>query len=69
MANYKVCITERKDCMSCELCTNLAPDNFFIDEDGWANVKSEKVDQSKYQENKDAQDSCPAQIIKVEKLK
>jgi len=68
MVEYKVYITERSECTSCEVCVATAPDNFFMDADGWATNKKERITEREAKENIECMDSCPAQIIKVEEI-
>jgi ferredoxin len=75
MANYQV-KHFKKDCISCGACAAISPTFWEMDEEGLAQLKgsNEKGDhweldisESDKNENQEAADVCPVQIIKVEK--
>jgi len=77
MEKHKV-IHERKDCIACGACAAIAPEFWFMDEDGLASLKDAKPVGENFElvitseedkaTNQEAADVCPVQIIKVEKV-
>lgn len=71
----KIKVTHYKDkCIGCGACIANAPQNWEIDENGLAKLKGSickrnfyigEIDQQDYQDNKDAEFSCPMRIIEV----
>lgn len=65
MSSYRVSI-DRKNCIGDAICTALC-DNFYMDSDGKASVRSEIIPDSKAEENIEAELSCPVGIIRIRK--
>lgn len=66
---YKI-VFSRDDCIGCGACTNACPDNWEMNEAGdKAQPKLLKIDDKSYQCNRDAEDVCPVDAIKVEEMK
>lgn len=76
MGVNKITVSQkREDCIGCGACVSFAPNNWKMDEnDGKANlVGAEKkgdmmvaqIDEDELEQNKQAADVCPAQIIKI----
>lgn len=76
MGIKKISISQkREDCIGCGACTAFAPDTWSMSsEDGKADLKGAvdkdgmmvaEIDEEKLEENKQAADACPVQIIKV----
>ena len=60
-----IALVNKDRCMGCELCTQICPDVFSMDDDG----KSVAIDTEVPEENKDdaidARDSCPVSAIDI----
>lgn len=52
---------DKKCCIGCQTCTEIAPETFAMDEEGRAYVKNPKG--NKPEEIQDAIDSCPVGCI------
>ena len=76
MGTNKISVSQkREDCIGCGACTAFAPNNWSMnDNDGKADLKDAvekgdmmvaEVDEDQLEENKQAADACPVQIIKV----
>ncbi|PKG24878.1 ferredoxin [Niallia nealsonii] len=69
MAAYT--IVDKDSCTACAACGAIAPDIFDFDDDGKAeviidqNTGSISVDEDLFEDLKEAQESCPAQSIKI----
>ncbi len=66
MAKFKVSIN-RSACISDAICTAVS-ENWYMDSDGKASYHKEIIDDSEYDENHEAEISCPMSIIKIEKV-
>ena len=74
MAKYKI-EHNRPDCIGCAACAAVAPEHWEMDEDGKSNViggnrtpegKEERdLEEKDFEENKDAADSCPVNVIHI----
>jgi len=64
---YKI-IVDKKKCIGCGACVAQCPENFEIKNDGEnkAYVKKAKVNELGC--NKDAEEVCPVDAIKIEKI-
>ncbi|MGP7818777.1 ferredoxin [Niallia sp. 01092] len=68
----KFTIVEKDTCIACAACGAIAPEIFDFDEDGLAEVTLDNntgtatVEEEMYDDLMEAQDSCPAQSIKIE---
>jgi ferredoxin len=69
-------IHQRKKCIGCGSCAVICPKYWEIAKDGLAKLKKSKTDSKTGNDeleikdagcNKDAADSCPVQIIKINK--
>lgn len=64
-------ILNKNSCTACAACGAIAPDIFDFDDDGKAEVRSDQnteaifADEDLYGDLKEAQESCPAQSIKI----
>lgn len=60
-----IAFVNKDTCIGCELCTQICPDVFSMDDDG----KSVAIDTEVPEENKDdaidARDSCPVSAIDI----
>ena len=75
MSKGKKIIHQREDCIGCNLCVELAPNNWFMDlSDGKAKLKRSEEKNGLYvaeifepevEANLRASQSCPVGIIKV----
>lgn len=61
MPNHKITI-DRKNCLGCGACASVCK-NFFMDKDGKASVKKSEITEKELEENKEAQNICPARVI------
>ena len=78
MAKFKI-IHIKKDCICCGACAAVNPDFWSLDDDGLAQLKGAKeVDDhweleiesfSDVSSNKETEQVCPVQVIKVEEIK
>ncbi|MBT3298407.1 ferredoxin [archaeon] len=77
MTKFKV-IHFKNDCISCGACAAINPDFWSLDEDGVAHLKGSKEVEGQWEliiesiadmaSNKETEDACPAQVIKVEEV-
>ncbi|MCK4635952.1 MAG: ferredoxin [Candidatus Moranbacteria bacterium] len=76
MGINKISVSQKRDdCIGCGACTSFAPNNWSMNgQDGKADLKDAvkkgdmmvvQVDEDQVEENKQAADACPVQIIKV----
>ncbi|WP_445489131.1 4Fe-4S domain-containing protein [Niallia sp. 03133] len=67
----KFTIVEKSTCIACAACGAIAPDIFDFDDDGIAEVLLDSntgtviVEEDMLEDLMEAQDSCPAQSIKI----
>ncbi|WP_422487156.1 ferredoxin [Gudongella sp. DL1XJH-153] len=59
-------IVNRDDCIGCELCTQICPEVFQMDDEQIATVIANPVPASVEDKAKDAEDSCPTSAITIE---
>lgn len=52
-------------CISCELCTNLCPEVYYMGDDGFAHGVDEDIPSDKKGEAENARDSCPTSAIDI----
>jgi len=74
MGKYKV-LHYKKDCISCGACAAICPEFWEMDEDGLAQLKGSSLIDDHWEleinseedraKNQEAEEACPAQIIKV----
>ncbi|MCL4336613.1 MAG: ferredoxin [Candidatus Thermoplasmatota archaeon] len=64
MAKYMVSI-DKSGCISDAICTAICS-NWYMGADGKANYRKEIIDESEYEENHEAEISCPTSVIKVQ---
>ena len=57
-------IVDQEACIGCGLCPSICPDVFSMNDDGKA-VASENIPDSKHDDVKDAESSCPVSAISV----
>ena len=70
---------DRPNCIGCGACVAVAPDFWEMNDDGKADIKKGKnrpdgwqerdIDEKDFQENKDAAESCPVNVIHLKRLK
>ena len=63
MGKFKIS-HERPECIDCGVCANVS-ENWFMDEDGKASIKKTEIEQEEFQENMDAAEMCPVNIIHI----
>lgn len=56
----------RDDCIGCELCTQICPEVFQMDDEQIATVIADPVPAAVEDTAKDAEDSCPTSAITIE---
>ncbi len=64
--NVLKAIVNRDDCIGCELCTQICPEVFQMDDEQIATVIANPVPASVEDKAKDAEDSCPTSAITIE---
>lgn len=67
MAKYKVEIN-REGCISCGACEAACPKNFKLDSESKGIVLNEIIDEKGLACNKEAEEVCPVDVIKISKL-
>ena len=68
MVKYKIS-QKHAECIGCQACVNVCPDNWVMDADGKAKPKKKIINASELDCNKQAESTCPVQIIKISKVK
>lgn len=69
MVKYKIEFNE-DSCIGCGACASACPDNWEMDVvAGKAKLKVSEIDESQLNCNKEAEDVCPADAIKIEEIK
>ena len=56
----------RDDCIGCELCTQICPEVFQMDDEQIAIVIADPIPAAVEDTAKDAEDSCPTSAITIE---
>ena len=64
MTSYRITL-DREGCIGDAICTALCPENWFMDEDGKAAFRKEVIEESEYQCNSEAENSCPTGVIRI----
>ena len=57
---------DRDGCISCGLCPTICPEVFRMADDGLAEVYVDEVPEEVEDSAKEAEESCPVQVISVE---
>lgn len=57
---------KRGDCIGCGACVAICPDNWEMAEDGKSRPKKTTISANELECNKNAEEACPVQCIKVE---
>ena len=52
-------------CIGCELCTQICPEVFSMDDDGKSGAIDEEIDNEDEDAAVDARDSCPVSAIDI----
>lgn len=52
-------------CISCELCTNLCPEVYSMEDDGFAHAIDGEIPSSQESDAQNAADSCPTSAIVI----
>ncbi|MBR9679253.1 MAG: ferredoxin [Nanoarchaeota archaeon] len=69
MVKYNIS-QKHAECIGCQACVNVCPDNWVMDSSGKAKPKKTVITTAEELKcNKEAETSCPVQIIKVSKVK
>lgn len=61
----KACV-DRDACIGCELCVNICPEVFEMDDDSIAVVKGDIIPSEVEASAKEAEESCPTDAITIE---
>lgn len=64
---YKI-VLDRPNCIGCYACESVCPKNWKINDDGKANFNKEILDEEEYKSNKDAEESCPVNVIHINEI-
>lgn len=67
MARYKVNLN-RPDCIGCGACVAACPSNWEMQSDGKTQNKKDVIEDSEYAENREAEEVCPVNVIKISKI-
>lgn len=59
-------VVDKEACIGCELCVDICPQVFSMDDDGLAIAIEEEIDESLIDSAKEAEESCPTDAIRVE---
>ena len=57
---------DKDTCIGCELCTQICPDFFSMDDDGKSVAKKDDIAQNLQDDAVEARDSCPVSAIDIE---
>ena len=57
---------DRDGCIGCELCSQICPDVFRMDDEGLAEVYTNPVPEDSEEPAQEAADNCPVGVITVE---
>lgn len=68
MVKYKIEL-DKKLCIGCGACVNTCPENFDLEEDGERKAFVKHKEVKVISCNKEAEDICPVQAIKVKEIK
>lgn len=68
----------RPECIGCSACAAVAPDFWEMDDEGKSTIKGHKsrddgweelnISEKEFQENMEAAESCPVNVIHIKKL-
>ena len=67
MVKYKI-VFDKDACMGCGACVGACSDSWEMDGDK-AKPKVSEIDENQLKCNKEAEDVCPADAIKIEEVK
>ena len=65
MVNVKACV-DKDICIGCELCHDICPEVFKMDDDGKAVADENEIQESVIDSVKEAEQQCPVEAIKTE---
>lgn len=54
---------DKETCIGCELCPEICPEIFFMEDDGLAEAKEIELPDELLDSAKEAEDSCPSDSI------
>lgn len=57
---------DKETCIGCELCTEICPEIFEMEDDGLAVAKDSEIPEDLLEDAQEAEDSCPTDAIIVE---
>jgi ferredoxin len=58
-------VYDRENCIGAGVCVAISPDNWYFDDDGLASVVKVDIDEAEFQENYEAAEGCPVNVIKI----
>ena len=58
-------VVDQEGCIGCELCVNVCPSVFSMDDDGKAQAIEEDIPAEDEGEAEDARDGCPVSVIDI----
>ena len=64
MPKYKI-EHDRPNCIGCGACAAVYEENWFMEEDGKSNLNKVDFEETEYEGNRDAADSCPVNVIHI----
>lgn len=60
-----IAFVNKDTCIGCELCTQICPDVFSMDDDGKSVAIDEEIPEENEDDAVDARDSCPVSAIDI----
>lgn len=60
-----IALVNKDTCIGCELCTQVCPDVFSMDDDGKSVAIDEEIPEENEDDAVDARDSCPVSAIDI----
>ena len=60
-----IAFVNKDTCIGCELCTQICPDVFSMDDDGKSVAIDEEIPEEDEDDAVDARDSCPVSAIDI----
>ncbi len=64
---YKITL-DRKNCIGCNACEAICPENWKVLNDGKSVFKKELLSEEEYPHNKEAEESCPVNVIHISEV-
>ena len=57
---------DQETCIGCELCTQICPDVFHMEDDGKSHAIEDDVPEALFDDAESARDSCPVSAIDLD---